>query len=174
MNHQRFILTVALITVCYTYSNLLRGKAPIYSNNKIAINGFDVVAYFTNNKATPGNSIYSYHWQGVEWLFSSQQHKDLFVHSPERYQPLFGGFCGLGAAHGALVPADPNAWTIHKGQLILNQDKEVSETWRYNPDINIKRAKSSYSKAISRYKKWHSKSSAQPTTNPQAKIKEKK
>lgn len=154
----RLILTAALMSVFSMLPLSSFAKTPIYSTDNIAINGYDVVAYFTKQQAQQGNSEFSHNWQGVKWLFTSQKHRNMFIKSPENYVPLFGGFCGLGAAHGALVPSDPEAWTTHKGQLVLNQDKKVTETWLYNPDKNIQRAKHSYKKAIARYKQWQSKS----------------
>jgi len=156
MINLRSILTAALITVCSIYPLFSRAEAPVYSTDNIAIRGFDVVAYFLDNKASPGNPEFSYRWHNVDWHFANQKHRDLFMRSPESYKPMFGGFCGLGAAHGGLVHADPEVWTIYKGQLILNQSSLVRETWEYNPDINIKRAQSSYENTIKRYRKQQS------------------
>jgi YHS domain-containing protein len=159
--HQlRFILSVVLITVCSIYPKLSRAQIPIYSTDQVAINGYDVVAYFLKEKALKGKLEYSYRWQGVDWLFSSEQHRYLFAKSPQSYQPMFGGFCGLGAAHGALVPSNPEAWTIHDGKLVFNQDQQVTETWRYNPDINLERGNLAYDQAVSRYKQRQLKTSA--------------
>jgi hypothetical protein len=42
--------------------------------------------------------------------------------------------------NGAVWPTNPEAWTIHEGKLYLNMIKEVTITWRYNPDKLIERA----------------------------------
>ncbi len=132
----------------------IAAKEPVYSPGGVALHGYDVVAYFVDQKPLPGKPEHAYRWRGVDWHFSSQEHRDLFIRSPESYQPMFGGFCGLGVAHGALVPSDPQAWSIHNGQLVLNQNQQVTETWRYNPDINIERGLAAYSSAIDRYHQW--------------------
>jgi hypothetical protein len=43
-------------------------------------------------------------------------------------------------AHGGNVPTNPEAWTIWQGKLYLNMIKDVSITWRYNPDKLTQRA----------------------------------
>lgn len=153
INH-RFILTVALLCCYSIYSSSSSAETPVYSTDGIAIAGYDVVSYFLEQQAILGQPEHSYRWQGVDWHFSSSHHRDLFVRSPESYQPLFGGFCALGVAHGALVPSVPTAWTVHNDQLIFNQNRAVTETWRYNPEVNIQRAQSNYHNAIVRYQQW--------------------
>jgi hypothetical protein len=63
-----------------------------------------------------------------------------FKGNPEKFAPQYGGFCALGMAHGGDVPTNPQAWTIWNDKLYLNMIKEVSITWRYNPDKLIERA----------------------------------
>ena len=147
---RRPLLWLIAIFVCGS----IQADSPVFAPDKIALAGYDVVAYYTDQQASMGLSEFSYQWGGVEWRFTHQQHRDLFVNSPEAYQPLFGGFCALGVAHGALVPSDPRAWSMHDGRLILNQDEQVATTWRYNPDINVARAQDSYASAKIRYSEW--------------------
>jgi hypothetical protein len=165
----RIILSVVMMAVFTIYPKSSSAEPPIFATNNVAIGGYDAVAYFLDEKAVKGQLEYSYRWQNVDWWFISQQHRDLFVQSPESYQPMFGGFCGLGAAHGALVPADPEAWTIHNGRLLLNQDKEVTKTWRYNPETNIRRAQTAYNSAIARYLKQQENSKLNSANNQEGK-----
>lgn len=160
----RFILSALIVAVCSIYANQSLAETPVFSNKNVAIAGYDPVAYFLDEKALAGNEKYSYRWQGVDWWFTSQQHRDLFISDPDSYSPMFGGFCSLGAAHGALVPSDPNAWTVHKGQLFLNQSSDVTTTWRYNLDDNIQRGKSHFKAAIENYQQRLTKSKTNKTT----------
>ena len=57
-----------------------------------AIKGYDAVAYFTKGGPEKGKDEYSFNWEGAKWLFSSQQHKDLFTKNPEKYAPQYGGY----------------------------------------------------------------------------------
>jgi YHS domain-containing protein len=140
-----------IIMLCLVFSGAAIANEPIFATDNVALSGFDVVAYFTDGQPVKGDPVVSYQWQGVDWFFASDEHRDLFVQNPEKYVPKYGGFCALGAAHGALVPSSPKAWSIHNGELIMNMSQDVVETWRYNPDINIERADSNWPALRERY-----------------------
>jgi hypothetical protein len=111
-----------------------------YSTENGAIDGYDPVSYFTENQPERGSPDITAEWNGAVWHFRTVEHRDAFVRNPESYAPQYGGFCALGMAHGGDVPTNPEAWTIWNGKLYLNMIKEVSVTWRYNPDKLIVRA----------------------------------
>jgi hypothetical protein len=58
----------------------------------IAIDGYDTVAYHTENRAVKGQSEFSYGWNDAEWHFESAKNRDLFVANPDRYAPQYGGY----------------------------------------------------------------------------------
>ena len=66
---------------------------------------------------------------GQEWRFASEENRDLFVASPQRFVPVYGGHCAFGVAQGYLVRGDPNAWSVFEGRLYLNYSKSVRRTW---------------------------------------------
>lgn len=111
-----------------------------YATANGAIDGYDPVAYFTDGAAKPGSPNITTEWNGATWRFTSLKNRKAFTENPEKYAPQYGGFCALGMAHGGDVPTNPEAWTIWKDKLYLNMIKEVSITWRYNPDKLIDRA----------------------------------
>ena len=111
-----------------------------YATENGAIDGYDPVSYFTEGAAKRGSPDITMAWNGSIWRFTSTAHRDSFAENPQQYAPQFGGFCALGMAHGGDVPTDAEAWTIWEGKLYLNMIKEVSTTWRYNPDKLIERA----------------------------------
>jgi YHS domain-containing protein len=95
--------------------------------DKIAIKGYDTVAYFTLGKPTKGQAGFEYSWHGARWLFANAEHRDLFSKNPENFAPRFGGFCALAMANGAMVTPDPEAWIIVDGRLYLNGGKLTTE-----------------------------------------------
>lgn len=111
-----------------------------YATADGAIDGYDPVSYFMDERAERGSPDITAEWNGAVWHFASKEHHDAFVENPENYAPQYGGFCALGMAHGGDVPTNPEAWTIYEGKLYLNMIKEVSITWRYNPEKLIPRA----------------------------------
>ena len=58
----------------------------------LAIKGYDTVAYFTVGKAVKGDKQFSHVWKDAKWLFTSKEHLDLFIASPEKYAPQYGGY----------------------------------------------------------------------------------
>ncbi len=111
-----------------------------YATDNGAIDGYDPVSYFTDGQAERGSPGITVEWNGAIWRFTSTAHRDAFAENPEKYAPQYGGFCALGMGHGGDVPTNPEAWTIWEDKLYLNMIKEVSITWRYNPDRLIERA----------------------------------
>lgn len=99
------------------------------SNGK-AINGYDPVAYFLQNKAVAGNDRFSTKWSGATWMFNSQSNLDSFKLDPEKYAPQYGGYCAYGCSENHKSPTDPNAFTIVGNKLYLNYNPKVKELWK--------------------------------------------
>jgi hypothetical protein len=108
--------------------------------DKVAIKGYDPVAYFTAGKATKGKPDIELAWQDAKWHFASAENRELFRADPEKYSPRYGGFCALGIAKGVKFDVDPDAWSIVGGRLYLNYDKGAREEWRKNAAENIRAA----------------------------------
>ena len=117
------------------------------SNNGIAIKGYDSVAYHTEGRAAKGNKNFSYKWNDAEWYFASAENRDLFVLSPERYAPQYGGYwAGSLSATGRVADVDPEAFKIIDGKLYLNWSKKVLNNFTKNEAENVKRADENWSK----------------------------
>jgi hypothetical protein len=59
---------------------------------RLAISGYDPVAYFTDGKPVPGQSELEHRWRNARWRFASPAHRDLFASDPGRYAPQYDGF----------------------------------------------------------------------------------
>ena len=94
-----------------------------------AVEGTDVVAYFTQGEAVAGSRDYTHEWSGATWRFASAEHRDLFAANPEKYAPQYGGFCAYAVSQGATAGIDPEAWTIHEGRLYLNLNPAIQARW---------------------------------------------
>ena len=110
------------------------------NSNGIAINGYDPVAYFLQQKAIPGIEEYSYNWGGSVWYFSSDANADSFRINPEKYAPQFGGYCAYGCSENHESPTDPKAYTIIDGKLYLNYNMKVRKYWLNDTTARIKKA----------------------------------
>lgn len=110
------------------------------AQERLAIKGYDPVAYFTAGKAVPGSAEHEAVWGEATWRFASAEHQALFLKEPSRYVPQYRGFCAMGVAYGMKVEVDPEAWTIVDGKLYLNYDKASREKWRADRTAMIKTA----------------------------------
>src|SRR5437763_11753033 len=63
---------------------------------RLAISGYDPVAYFTVGKPVPGQSEFEIQWHDARWRFASAAHRDAFTGNPDRYAPQYDGYCAGG------------------------------------------------------------------------------
>jgi len=97
--------------------------------SKNAAGGYDVTAYFTENKPVKGKKKFNTSYMGANWLFASQENLDLFLADPEKYAPQYGGYCAWAAAGGYTAKGDPKQWSLHDGKLYLNYDADIKRQW---------------------------------------------
>jgi hypothetical protein len=112
-------------------------KPEIYSPSGIAINGYDVVAFYKEAKAVKGSDAFSYQWKNADWLFSTQQNLDSFKLSPEKYEPAYGGYCAYGTSRGYKAPTIADTWTIINQKLYFNYNMKVKELWDKDRNMYI-------------------------------------
>lgn len=112
----------------------------IFHKNGIAIKGYDVVAYFHEEKAIKGNRSLAFQWANLEWRFSSNDYLNLFKEEPKKYLPEYGGYCAFGASEGYKARINPQAFTIHEGKLYLNFAKYVRKRWLQRRELKIQQA----------------------------------
>ncbi len=144
MTRRTFNLALAAALLAGVTAFVLPARAadlPIEKDAQgVAIHGYDPVAYFTAGKPVSGKAEYKTQWQGAEWHFASAENRDLFVKSPEKYAPQYGGHCAYGMSLGHLAPVDPNAWKVVDGKLYLNYSKDVQGLWLKDTSGNITKA----------------------------------
>jgi YHS domain-containing protein len=94
-----------------------------------AIQGYDPVAYFLEDRPVKGLREFSVMHSGVNWYFSSDKNQKVFKANPEKYLPQFGGYCAYGMSNGYKAKTEPDAFTIVDGKLYLNYNLEVRNLW---------------------------------------------
>jgi len=99
----------------------------------LALQGYDAVAYFTDNKPVKGDAKFTATHEGATYRFASAEHRDLFAQSPEKYAPAFGGYCGYAASIDRLSPISPAVFQIIEGRLILQHNQKALDKW--NADL---------------------------------------
>lgn len=106
-------------------------EAKVYTSvfSKVAVSGYDTVAYFTDGKPVKGDKKFTYSWNGADWQFASAEHRDLFAANPEKYAPQYGGYCAYAVSQNYTASADPTSWRIYEGKLYLNYNADVQKRW---------------------------------------------
>ena len=109
---------------------------------RLAIGGYDTVAYHTMGKAVPARLEYQTIWHDARWQFSSQENLGLFIKDPEKYVARYDGHCAMGVAYenGHKDTVDPEAFTVVDGKLYINHTKYWATEWRKNTQVNISQA----------------------------------
>jgi hypothetical protein len=117
---------------------------------RLAIGGYDTVAYHTVGKAVPGRLDYQVVWHDARWQFANEENLALFAQNPEKYAAQYDGHCAMGIAgsppgypivfDGHKDTVDPEAFTIVNGKLYLNHTKYWTTEWRKDAAANISRA----------------------------------
>ena len=102
---------------------------------RLALDGYDPVAYFTMGAPVRGVVDFRYVVDGVDYLFANADHLSMFRDEPDRYLPQFGGLCAMGlAANGYSVVADPHNWVIQDGRLYIMQRSFGPPGFRTDPE----------------------------------------
>jgi YHS domain-containing protein len=103
--------------------------------------GYDVIAYFTENKPMQGSDRFTADYGGAKWQFASAENLAMFKKDPAKYAPQFGGYCAWGASVGKLFDVDPvNGWKIVDGKLYLNFNADINKTFSKAPQNFIDKA----------------------------------
>ena len=107
--------------------------------SKVALNGYDTVAFFTDSKPVNGSPFITAEYQGATYFFATEEHKKLFTANPAKYAPQFGGFCAFGVALDKLFPVDISTWQVRDGKLYLNLNADILK--KFNADFPANAAK---------------------------------
>ncbi|MEL6449657.1 MAG: YHS domain-containing (seleno)protein [Pseudomonadota bacterium] len=105
------------------------GTAPVYSDDGVAVDGSDVVAYFTDGAPIKGSAEFTHYWNGATWQFVSAANRDAFAADPAAYAPQYGGYCAYAVSEGYTAPTSPDAWRIVDGKLYLNFNRRIQRRW---------------------------------------------
>ncbi|MDX1953145.1 MAG: YHS domain-containing (seleno)protein [Verrucomicrobiota bacterium] len=133
----------------FTLALLLTATLPVFAQGKsllnldksgIAIQGYDPVAFFTDNKPIKGDARFPFRYNGATYWFASRENRDLFKADSAKYEPLFGGYCAFGVSKGKLVEIDVDAFQIVDGKLLLQYSKGVRGDFNKDTQGNLARA----------------------------------
>ncbi|MFT7472230.1 MAG: hypothetical protein ACI8XU_002127 [Kiritimatiellia bacterium] len=103
----------------------------------LAIEGYDAVAYFTEQRAIQGNKEHETNYKDANWRFASAANLAAFQADPESYAPQYGGYCAWAVSQNDTASIDPTQFTVHDGKLYLNYNKKISARWKADKEAFI-------------------------------------
>ena len=131
------IIIVIAITAWYIFKEPVfkatNGYLVNLDDKGVIIEGYDPVAYFTDNKPVKGDAKFTAQYEGATYWFTSAEHAELFKKDPKKYAPQYGAFCGYAVSIGKLRPVDPTIYQIENGRLILQHTQEAYDL--FNKDL---------------------------------------
>jgi len=134
--------TAGLAALCGVSLKVSAGQLPVNVRGgaRIAIQGYNPVAYFVAGEPRKGSSGLGVAYSGAQWLFSSETNRRLFMENPGHYLPAYGGYCAYGVAQGRLLDVDPQSWTILYDRLYFNCPEPIYDLWLSDPMSYIRQA----------------------------------
>ena len=144
-----FLLLFLIVFFQDIYSQDANSHLNLNSNN-IAVDGYDLVSYFEENKAVEGKKNYKFTFENVNYYFSSEKHLNSFKKSPTKYLTSFGGWCAYAmGATGEKVKIDPESFIVNDGNLYLFYYSFFNDTkskWNNDPKNLEQKAKINWKK----------------------------
>lgn len=114
----------------------------------LALQGYDPVAYFTDNAAITGNADFTSTVDGATYRFNTAEHKNMFDADPAKYTPQFGGYCAYAVSRGDTASIDPEAFQIVDGRLLLQYSKSILSTFNKDTAGNLAKADTNWPKLL--------------------------
>ncbi len=99
------------------------------TKEKLALSGYDPVAYFVAGAPKKGQAGISTVHQGITWRFENEANKAAFLAQPAKYAPQYGGYCAYAVSQGYTASGDPTVWEIVDGKLYINYSRSVGVSW---------------------------------------------
>ena len=133
MRHLAFALLLAVPLFSHAQETL-----PYFNvdSKGLWVEGYDPVAYSVQKKAIKGNAAISTVYKGATFRFAIAANRDLFLKDPERYLPMYGGWCAYAlGANNEKVEVDPETFKIIDGKVFLFYNAYFNNTlttWNKN------------------------------------------
>lgn len=134
-----FILLAAVLTIAGA-TRAQQSNMKYFNNldgNGVILDGYDPVAFFTDNKPVKGVPQFQEKYEDAVYYFVSKEHADLFKANPEKYKPQFGGWCAYAVSLGRVAPIDVNTFSIVDGRLVIQHNQRAVKAWSKDVPGNL-------------------------------------
>ncbi|MEO9966922.1 MAG: YHS domain-containing (seleno)protein [Reichenbachiella sp.] len=121
------IQLLAFVSMLYACSDQPIENHEVYTQNQVAVSGFDLVSYFTAEAPILGSTKHAVELDGVIYRFTNAENKSAFEADTEKYLPAYGGWCAYAMANdGSLMSSNPDKYEIQDGKLYLFFDNFIT------------------------------------------------
>lgn len=150
---KKLVIIVLLIVTSIGFSQSQSKRVTEFNlEKKVALQGYDPIGYFKQNKAVKGKKEIATTYDGVVYYFSSIENKNIFIKTPTKYEPQFGGWCAYAMGEtGEKVEINPETFKIIEGKLYLFYNAYFNNTlksWNKNEIILKSKAEANWKKVI--------------------------
>lgn len=143
----------AVVLLC-AVSGFASGKQLLNLDSKgVAIQGYDPVAFFTQQKPVKGAPQFVSEFNGAKYWFGSAEDKATFDKEPSKYEPQFGGYCAYGVSRGSRAPVKIEAWQIVNGRLLMQYDLDIKSEFNKDQQGTLKKADQNWPSLLDKYGK---------------------
>jgi YHS domain-containing protein len=139
-------MLLTTITLVAALRLVSAGEAINLDKHGLALQGYDPVAYFTDNKPVKGDENYTASYKGGTYRFASAAHKETFESNPAKYAPQFGGFCGYAASINKLAPIEVEYFQVLHGRLVMQHNEKAWKLWHEDVEGNLRKADANWPK----------------------------
>lgn len=115
-------------------------------HGRIALQGYDPVAFHAAGKPVKGNPAILAEYDGYKFAFASEDNKAAFEKDADKFLPAYGGYCAFGVSIGVLFPVEIDTWEIIDGRLVLQYTAEVKQMFAEDKAENIRKADANWAK----------------------------
>ena len=135
----RFFQTLCMLCACAWLAGCGTPYATVKNSagDPVMLLGHDPVAYFTQGKPARGKPDLKVNLPERTYYFATPEHRAMFLASPEKYEPQYGGFCASGAAFAIKLGSDPTSWEIYQGRLFIFGDILGQTAWQLDRQWNV-------------------------------------
>jgi YHS domain-containing protein len=129
--NRRCVFRAAIATILYgAWASFPAGAGDAtLTATRIAIGGYDPVAYFTDGHPVKGSPTFSFPFDDAVYYFASTEHQKMFAADPDRYAPQYSGYCAVGVSKGKKAEANPESWAISNGRLYVFHSQKANDAF---------------------------------------------